>query len=64
MQQKWKKKVISFKIEENKSYRKQKTCYICKKEFSSDDKKYCKVKDHCHSTRKYRGAAHNVRNLR
>ena len=35
-------------------------CYICKKEFNNDDKKQQKVKDHC----KYRGAAHNICNLR
>ena len=27
-------------------------------------KKYYKVRDHCHYTRKYRGAVHNVCNLR
>ena len=39
-----------------------KFCYICKKEFNTDDdnKKHYKVKDHCH----YRGAAHNICNLR
>ena len=26
--------------------------------------KYCKVKDHCHYTGKYRRAAHNICNLR
>ena len=26
--------------------------------------KYCKVKDHCHYTEKYKGAAHSIRNLR
>ena len=43
-----------------------KTCYICKKEFSTDgnDKKYNKFRDHCHYTGKYRGASHNVCNLR
>ena len=47
--------------EENKSYRQQKVCYICKKEFSYDyndnriaSKKYNKVKDYCHFTGKYR----------
>ena len=28
------------------------------------DKKYCKVRDHCHYTEEYRGAAHSIRNLK
>ena len=32
--------------------------------FDTNDKKYYKVKDHCHYTGKYRGAAHNTYNLR
>ena len=28
------------------------------------DKKYHKVRDHCHYTSEYRGAAHSIRNLR
>ena len=45
-----KKVMISLNDEENKSYKKQKLCYICKKGFSTDDnnKKYHKVKDHYH----------------
>ena len=41
-------------------------CHICKKRFSTDDnnKKYHKVKDHCHYTGKYRDAAHDICNLR
>ena len=35
-----------------------------KKEFNSNDKKNYKVRDHCHYTGKYRGAAHNICNLR
>ena len=53
--------------EEDKSYKKQKVCYICKKEFRKDDddsKKYHKVRDHCHYTGKFRGAAYNICNLR
>ena len=37
------------------SYEKQKGCYICEKEFIND-KKYRKVRDHCHYTGKFRGA--------
>ena len=58
--------MIPLTDEENKSYKKQKVCYICKKEFSTDDdnKKYHKVRDHCHYTGKFREAAHNICNLR
>ena len=61
-----KKKMISLTKKEEENHNKQKVCYICKKEFNTDDsdKKYHKVKDHCHYTRKYRGAAHNICNLR
>ena len=45
-------------------HNKQKICYICKKEFDNNDKKNYKVRDHCHYTGKYRGAAHNICNLR
>ena len=56
-----KKNMISLTIKEEIDYNKQKICYICKKEF---DKKTYKVRDHCHYTGKYRGAAHNICNLR
>ena len=59
---------------ENKSYEKQKVCYICKKEFNNDNddddgndddnKKYHKVRDNCPYPGKFRGAAHNICNLR
>ena len=61
-----KKEKILLTNEENKLHRKQKLCYECKEEFSTNDdnKKYHKVREHCHYSRKYRGAAHNVCNLR
>ena len=50
-----KKEMIPLTDRENESYERQKVCYIYKKEFSIDDnKKYQKVKDHCHYTGKYR----------
>ena len=36
-------------------------CWICQEEFEKDEKK---VRDHCHFTGKFRGAAHNSCNLR
>ena len=61
-----KKKMIPLAKKEEKNYNKQKVCYICKKEFNTDDsdKKHHNVKDHCHYKGKYRGAAHNICNLR
>ena len=61
-----KKEMIPLTDKENKSYKKQKLCYICKKEFSIDDdnKKYRKGRGHCHYTEKFRVAAHSICNLR
>ena len=59
-----KKKMIPLTTEEKIHYNKQKTCYICKKEFNINDEKNYKVRDHCHYTGKYRDAAHNICNLR
>ena len=58
-----KKKMIPLTIKE-KIFNKQKIYDICKNEFDTNDKKYCKVKDHCHYTGKYRGAADNICNFR
>ena len=53
------KEMIPLTNEEKESYENQETCHICKKEFNDN-----KVRDHCHYTGKYRGAAHNKCNLR
>ena len=62
------KKMIPLTHEENKFYKEQETCYICKEMFCTDkdDKNYKnkrKVKYHCHYTGKCRGAAQSKCNL-
>ena len=59
-----KKKMILLTIKEEIYHNKQKICYICKKEFDTNNKKNYKVRDNCHYTGKYRGLAHNICNLR
>ena len=64
------KEMIPLTIEENKSYKKQNVCHICKKEFSTakNDKNAFKLyhehRDHCHYTGKRREPAHSIWNLR
>ena len=44
-----------------------KTCYIFKRKFMqkcTKDRNYIKVRDHCHYTCKYKGAAHSICNLK
>ena len=62
----WKKEMIPLTSKEWTLHSKQKVCYICEKGFSTDgdNKKYYKVRDHCHYDGKYRGAAHSICNLR
>ena len=48
---------------EIKPYKKQKVCHICKEKFCYNENKK-KVRDHCHGTGKFRGAAHSECNLR
>ena len=49
-----------------KEYNKAKECHICFKGFANnnEDKAYRKVRNHCHYTGMYRGAAHSSCNLR
>ena len=58
-----KKKMIPLTIKEEIYHNQQKICYICKNEFDMNHKKYYKIKDH-KKIGKYRGAAHNICNLR
>ena len=65
-----KKEMIPLTNKEIQSYEKQKVCYMCKKEFctnKNDENEFKlnhKVRDHCHYTGKFRGAAHNICNLK
>ena len=55
------------KKEQQESHENTKACYICKEKFENKyvkDKKYCKVRDHCHYAWEYRGAAHSICNLK
>ena len=57
----WKnKEMIPLTDKKNRSYENQNRCHVCRKLFTKDDKK---VKDHCHFTGKYRGAAQNKGNM-
>ena len=58
-----KKEMIQLTDKENKSYEKQKICYKNKND-ENGLKLYHKVRDHCHYTRRFRGAAHSIWNLR
>ena len=63
-----KKEMIPLTYEENKSYKEQEACHIWEEKFciDKDDENYKnkrKVKDHCHYTGKFRGAAHSKCNL-
>ena len=57
-------KRMIFGKEEAEQYNKETKCCICKGEFKEDDDRNKKVRDHCHFTGKYRGAAHNSCNLK
>ena len=59
-----KKKMTPLTTKEKKYHNEQEICCICKKEFDKNNKKHYKVRDYCHYTGKYRGAAHDICNLR
>ena len=54
---------MQMKMHEIKSHEGLKICYICREKFQNKyfkDKKYHKVRDHCHCTGNARGAAHSI----
>ena len=63
------KEMILLNDEKNNYYEEQEACNICERNFCTDEddedyKNKKKVKDHCHYTGKFRGAAHSIFNLR
>ena len=64
------KEMIPLTDKETRFYEKQKVCHICKRYFCTNEnnekefKLRHKVRDHCHYTEKFTGAAHNLCNLR
>ena len=62
-----KEKMKSLTKAQQNSYQNSKICYICEEKFEdkhATNKKYCKVRDHCHYSGEYRGAAHSICNLK
>ena len=59
-------KPLKLTPEEEKDFKSAKVCHICEQEFGVYEKtgEIFKVRDHCHFTGKYRGAAHNQCNLK
>ena len=54
------KKKMIITEEEQEQFNQASNCWICKKKLNLKDR----VRDHCHYTGRYRGAAHNICNLR
>ena len=57
-----KKKMIPLSPEEWKKFRESEVCWLCRGKFG--EKRFSKVRDHCHYTGKFRGAAHQSCNLK
>ena len=61
-----KKKMKLLTKQQQKPYKNAKIPYICTEKIENKyvkDKKYCKVRDHCHYSGEYIGVAHNICNL-
>ncbi len=57
-------KEMSLTTEEQQHFDETSECHICKGPITHKDPKGKKVRDHCHYAGKFRGAAHNICNLR
>ena len=59
-------KPLNLTTEEEKEFQSATKCHICEEKLSVDNEsnEIYKVRDHCHFTGKYRGAAHNECNLK
>ena len=57
-----KKEMMSLSREEWKTFHESEVCWLCKGKFG--EKGFSKVRDHCHYTGKFRGAAHQSCNLK
>ena len=57
-----KKEMLPLSSEEWKKFHKSEVCWLCKGKFG--EKTFSKVRDHCHYTGKFRGAAHQSCNLK
>ena len=59
-------KTIIFTAEDKKDFQSATICHICEQDLNIDEEtgQILKVRDHCHFTGKYRGAAHNECNLK
>ena len=59
-------KPLKLTPEEERDFKSAKVCHICEQELLAFEKtgEIFKVRDHCHFTGKYRGAAHNQCNLK
>ena len=55
-------KLLIMEVEEEERFKNETKCWICKRKFNND--KDFKVRDHCHFTGRFRGAAHNSCNLK
>ena len=50
-----------YRLDDKRKFDRATKCWICNEPFTEQDNK---VRDHCHYTGKFRGAAHNVCNLK